>query len=258
MNAMYDPKDRGFPERFSLIDRAQVAMLRELASADARLVVKGGMAMRLVVGSLRLTKDVDFDRAADISTASVRASVRKALVYGAQSARLLGHQIDDLKMTETTVRMRLSGSLAGTPVKFVVEVSGRRKLSGDCHARITVTPPSRYGIAPFTMSAYTHEMLAASKIAAVMSPNRNVPRDVYDLNDLRSAQPQHLLQRHFEQQALADWKLACLAKMTAISFDQANTELLPYIPPDLRDALDRPAWEEMTLNVAEQVERWLA
>ena len=140
MNVIYDPKDRGFPERFSVIDRAQVAMLRELASADARLVVKGGMAMRLVVGSLRLTKAIDFDRAADISSASVRASVRKALVYGAQSASLLGHQVDELKVTETTVRMRLSGNLAGTPVKFVVEVSGRHKLPDDCHARITVTP----------------------------------------------------------------------------------------------------------------------
>jgi len=258
MSAMYDPKDRGFPESFSLIDRAQVAMLRELASADARLVVKGGMAMRIVVGSLRLTKDIAFDCAADISTASVRASVRKALVYGAQSARLLGHQIDELKVTETTVRMRLSGSLAGTPVKFVVEVSGRRKLPDDCHARITVTPPSRYGIAPFTISAYTHDMLAASKIAAVMSPNRNVPRDVYDLNDLLSAQPRHLLQQHFDHQALVDWKRACLSKITAITFDQANTELLPYIPPDLRESLNERSWEEMTLNVAEQVERWLA
>jgi hypothetical protein len=42
--------------------------------------------------------------------------VRKALVYGAQSARLLGHQIDELKAPETTVRMRLSGNLAGSPV----------------------------------------------------------------------------------------------------------------------------------------------
>jgi len=91
-----------------------------------------------------------------------------------------------------------------------------------------------------------------------MSPNRNVPRDVYDLNDLLSAQPRHLLQQHFDHQALVDWKRECLSKITAITFDQANTELLPYIPPDLRESLNERSWEEMTLNVAEQVERWLA
>ncbi len=68
MSALYDPRERGFPEAFTTIDRAQVAMLRDLASADTRLILKGGMAMRVVVGSMRLTKGVDFDRAAEVST----------------------------------------------------------------------------------------------------------------------------------------------------------------------------------------------
>lgn len=258
MSTVYDPKDRGFPEAFTTVDRAQVAMLRDLASADARLVLKGGMAMRIVVGSMRLTKDVDFDRVADMSTNAVKASVRKALVFGGQSARLLGAQVDELKATPTTVRMRLSGTAAGAPVKFVVEVSGRSAPPPGSQARVTVNPPARYGIAPFAVAAYTHDMLAATKVAAIMSPNRNVPRDISDLYDLAAAAPEQLLADLFDRDALLQWQGEALSKVVAITFDQARDELLPYVPPDLRATVTPDVWDEMTLTVAERVAHWLA
>jgi len=258
MSSLFDPHERGFPEAFTTIDRAQVAMLRDLASADARLILKGGMAMRVVVGSMRLTKDVDFDRAAEVSTNAVKASVRKALTYGAQSARLLGAQVDELKITPTTVRMRLTGNASGTPVKFVVEVSGRSAPAEGSFARVTVTPPARYGIAPFAVVAYTHDMLAATKVAAVLSPNRNVPRDIYDLNDLASSAPERLLREAFNPDVLRQWAKEALTKVVNITFDQARDELLPYLPPDDRAAITAESWEEMTLIVADRIEHWLA
>lgn len=48
-------------------------MLRELASAQARVVLKGGMAMRVAVGSMRLTKEIGLDRASDVSTQALTA-----------------------------------------------------------------------------------------------------------------------------------------------------------------------------------------
>ena len=257
MSSFFDPQGRGFPDAFTTIDRAQIAMLRDLASADARLILKGGMAMRVVVGSMRLTKDVDFDRAAEVSTNAIRASVRKALTYGAQSARLLGAQVDELKVTPTTVRMRLAGTASGTPVKFVVEVSGRSAPAHGSYTRVTVTPPPRYGIAPFVVAAYTHDMLAATKVAAVMSPNRNVPRDIYDLHDLAASTPEQLLGDLFGRDVLQQWKSEVLAKVVGITFDQARDELLPYLPPDLRAFITPEAWEEMALAVAGRVEQWL-
>ncbi len=257
MSVLYDPKDRGFPEALSVIDRCQIAMLRELASAtDGRLVLKGGMAMRVAVGSLRLTKDVDFDRAEGVSTASVQSSVKKALQYAAQSAGMRGAEIDPGKSTETTVRMRLAGMVAGASVRFVVEVSGRNPVPQECQTRVQVSPPSRYGIAPFVITTYTHAMLAASKVMAVMSANRNVPRDVYDLNDLAAANPQPILAARISREALQSVKDSVLDKVCAIDFAMARQELLPYIPPDQRDALTRVRWEEMTLNVAQTVQQW--
>lgn len=257
MSALYDPRDRGFSEPFYVIDRAQVAMLRELASAQARVVLKGGMAMRVMVGSMRLTKDIDMDRASDVSTNALTSSLRKALTYAAQSARLIAPEVKEIKVTPTTIRMRLSGNTPMAQVRFVVEVSGRAQLPEGSFERVTLTPPARYGIAPFSIASYTHDMLAASKVAAIMSPRRNVPRDIYDLHDLSSAQPTALLGSLFERETLKHWKDEALSKVSLIKFDQAKDELVPYLPPDIRDSLTASTWEDMALAVLDQVEHWL-
>ncbi len=218
MSNLYDPKDRGFAEALSVIDRCQIAMLRELAiSTHGRLVLKGGLAMRVALGSMRLTKDVDFDRAEGVSTASVQSSVKKALQYAAQSTGIRGAEIDPGKSTETTVRMRLAGMVAGASVRFVVEVSGRNPVPREYQARVQVTPPSRYGIAPFVMTTYTHAMLAASKVMAVMSANRNVPRDVYDLNDLGATHPEPLLAARMSHDGCKPSKTVCWTRCARLT-----------------------------------------
>lgn len=254
---LYDPNDRGFPEALCGIDRCQIAMLRELAhSSSARLILKGGMAMRVLVGSMRLTKDLDFDRAEGVSTASVQASVKKALQYAAQSAGLRGAQIDQGKSTETTVRMRLAGTLGGNLVRYVVEVSARNPVPKECQVRVQVTPPARYGMAPFVITAYSHDMLAVSKIMAAMSINRNVPRDVYDLHDLLGSSPESILAMRASRAQLQEIVNSILDKLCAIDYAQAQQELLPYIPPDQRAALSQERWDEMTLAVAQSVQQW--
>lgn len=258
MSILYDPQNRGFSEAFSAIDRCQIAMVRELAnSTDGRLILKGGMAMRVAVGSMRLTKDVDFDRADGVSTASVQSSLKKALRYAAQSTGMRGTEVDVAKSTETTVRMRLAGMVSGTLVRFVVEVSGRNPVPRDCQVRVQVTPPPRYGIAPFMMTTYTHKMLAASKVMAVMSANRNVPRDVYDLHDLLTVGPETLLSNLISSEDLQRISVSVLDKVCSIDFAMAHQELLPYIPPDQREALNPVRWEEMTLSVAQRVQGWV-
>jgi Nucleotidyl transferase AbiEii toxin, Type IV TA system len=206
---------------------------------------------------MRLTKDVDFDRADGVSTAAVQSSVKKALRYAAQSAGLRGAQIDAGKSTETTVRMRLAGTVSGAPVRFVVEVSGRNPVPPDCQSRVQVTPPARYGIAPFAITTYTHAMLAASKVLAVMGANRNVPRDVYDLHDLLAADPTPILARSVGLVALKEIQATALDKICAIDYTQAQQELLAYIPAAQREALGLARWEEMALTVSQAVQQWV-
>lgn len=214
--------------------------------------------MRACVGSMRLTKDVDFDRSANMSTASAAGTIKRALSAAAQSARLLSPRVEVLKETETTLRIRLSGLVSDSPVKFVVEVSGRNAPSMDESKLELITPPASYGIAPFMIGCYTHEMLAASKVLAAISDNRNVPRDIYDLNDLLFTNPSDILRARIDKADLQHVNESVLEKLSLITFAQAETELLPYIPPADRAMLSQRTWDEMTLRVAEKIESWSA
>lgn len=261
MATIYSPQQKGFSQALHAIDWCQVALLRELAiQAGQRLVLKGGMAMRASFGSLRLTRDMDFDRdVTATSLASVQGMVRSSMKAAAQLARLRDSRIDFPKATETTLRARLTGqTLAGQDLRFEVEVSGRRPVAPQNRTLVIVTPPSDYGIAPFPVNVYTHAMLAATKVLAVMSDNRNVPRDVYDLHDLLAAgaDPVTIL-AGLPREALSAMARDVIGKLQGIGFDLARDELLPYLPPQEAATVDTSMWEQWLLEVAEGVEQWL-
>jgi hypothetical protein len=124
---------------------------------------------------------------------------------------------------------------------------------------VTVAPPPGYGIAPFFVAAYNADMLAAMKIAAVMSERRHAPRDIYDLHDLigAGANPVPLLARQ-DVDLLEHTRQTALAKLERIGFDLAREELLPYLPKSERDALTEDRWTACTLAVGESIEQWTA
>lgn len=261
MSTIYSPKEKGFSEPLHIIDRCQVALLREIANLSGhRLVLKGGMAMRASFGSMRLTKDMDFDRDPEATTlSSVKGMIARGMKAAAEHSRLRQLAIDFPKATDVTLRARLVGeTTGGHAVRFEVEVSGRR-FPGRSNRRMeTVVPPSDYGMAPFPVHTYTHQMLAASKVLAVMSDNRNVPRDIYDLRDLILAQasPVDIL-RGLPPQAVTRMRADIVNKLALITFDHAREELLPYLPPDTAAGIDQATWDAWTLDVAESVDGWL-
>jgi predicted nucleotidyltransferase component of viral defense system len=260
MAAIYKPSDRGFDERLTSIDRCQVALLREVVGQyGQRLVLKGGMAMRAVFGSLRLTKGIDFDRQPSLSVDSLKSGLSKALVRAAANAGIKQPEAAITKLTQTTARARLVGRApTGEEVRFEVEISGRHEIPADWRRRETVAPPGSYGMAPFMVESYTNDVLAAMKLAAAMSDARNAPRDVYDLQDLIAAQanPVAILASRSAVQALAQIRANALAKLELISFEMAREELLPYLPSDVRDMLTRDRWIEHTLTVGTAIENW--
>lgn len=259
MTTIYSPSERGFDERLSAIDRCQVALLREIIGQyGGRLTLKGGMAMRAVFGSLRLTKGIDFDRDPSLSLDSAKGGLPKALVRAAANAGIRQPDAQITKLTQTTVRARLSGrSLSGIDLRFEVEVSGRGVADPAHKRRETVVPPASYGMAPFIVESYSNEMLAAMKIAAAMSETRNAPRDVYDLHDLLTAgaDPAELLASR-PAAALKQIHDGALHKLELISFALAREELLPYLPPDVRQSLTPDRWLEYTLAVGASIEDW--
>lgn len=90
MSILYDPKDRGFPEALSALDRCQIAMLRELAhSTDGRLVLKGGMAMRVAVGSTPDQRDALTQARWEEMTLNVAQTVQQWVTQAMQPQAVL-------------------------------------------------------------------------------------------------------------------------------------------------------------------------
>lgn len=259
MSILYTPTEKGFDPRLEAIDRCQVGLLRELVSQQGnRLILKGGMAMRAAVGSMRLTKDIDFDRDPSLGQEALKKTLKNNLERAASAAGIKTPLAEVTKDTKTTVRARLQGTIAGgADVRFDVEVSGRSAPS-PANLRVEmVTPPRRYSMAPFPVTTYTHEALAAMKIAAALSEQRYAPRDLYDLRDLiyGGVDPTDLL---FNQEAslLTEYASGALGKLEMLTYALAQQELLPYLPSAERDALTEDTWTNATLMVAEQIERW--
>jgi predicted nucleotidyltransferase component of viral defense system len=256
---MYDPAAEGFSARLCAIDRCQIGMLRAIAGQyGSRLYLKGGMAMRALFGSLRLTKDIDFERDPSLSNASLVKALPKALQSAALNAGLHAPAVAITKETKTTIRASLGATLkdTGEPVHYEVEISGRGLPPAEHLVRLSVVPPIAYRITQFGVNSFDAHAMAATKVAALHSGNRSVPRDIFDLADLiaQNADPVPLLRR-----ADRKWIKAVsghtLARAGAIDWNRADAELV--LPRSVRESLDALAWEDMCLHVAETVDSWL-
>ncbi len=258
---MYYPAKEGFSPRICAIDRCQVGLLRALATHyGARLYLKGGMAMRVLFGSLRLTKDIDFECDPSLSNDSLRKALPKALTAAALASALQGPSVSITKDTRTTFRAALTAVLreTGDTVHYDVEVSGRGLPPAAHLVRVNVIPPAAYRMAQFGINSFDAHAMAAAKVAALHSDNRSVPRDVFDLSDLiaQGADPRDLLGRA-NPRWLKTITGKTLEKIETIGWNRANEEVLPYVPESLRQQLDAAAWDAMRLHVAETVDAWL-
>ena len=259
MANLYAPSEKGFDPGLEAIDRCQVALLRELAGdLGNRLILKGGMAMRAAFGSIRLTKDIDFDRDETISQATLKKGLAKLLVRAARTAGIREPKAQITKDTKTTVRARLQGFIGeNTAVRFDVEVSGRGAPSAENVRVEIVVPPPRYSMAPFPVATYTIETLAAMKVGAALSDQRHAPRDLYDLRDLiwAGADPVKLLAKQ-RADILQDFSSHALGKLEMLTYEMAQQELLPFLPVAERAALTQDAWLDATLMVAGKMQEW--
>jgi predicted nucleotidyltransferase component of viral defense system len=260
MNTIYSPAALGFSSEKHTIDRCQIALLRALAQTGGmRLVLKGGMAMRVAFGGMRLTKDIDFDRSDRLSSNATKGTIRTAMQAAAQMAGIRKIEISVTKDTSTTTRIRLAGqSHDGVSIRFQVEVSGRDEPEASALQWVTVTPPQSYTLAPFGVQTYTLHAMAATKVFAVLADLRNVPRDIADLKILIAfgANPVPFLARR-EPGRLAALRQDVLGKLTLITFDMAVQELFPYLPPLEVAGATRKAWEDDIVAISEVIDHWL-
>ena len=254
------PTSLGFSPEAQFRDRSQMAFLASLMRQGAdRYILKGGMAMRALYGSARLTKDVDFDCDDSISDQSLAKRLPKALEQAARSAGIIDANIERTKSGDQASKWRLAGQTRDhIAVTWEVELSMRGIPDARFLETRTIQPPYEYAIPPFVARVYGEVATAAAKTNALLSDYRAVPRDVYDLVDLlrRGASPVPLWTEYLSRENLERKRDALLPKVTLIGFPLANAELLPYLPPDIRATINEKTWADMQLEVVEGVTQW--
>lgn len=250
----------GFAPEAEARDRSQMAFLSSLMRQGAdRYVLKGGMAMRALYSSARLTKDVDFDCEDSVSPHSMSAQIPKALQSAGREAGLTKVEVDQTKGRTSSGRWRLTGMTGeAVVISWEVEISRRGIPAVAFIETRTIQPPIDYRITRFVARVYSPAAMAGSKVNALLSEMRSVPRDVYDLYELaiRDASPSALWIAHLPREVLVRKKGMALDKISTIGFESANAELLPYLARDLRERIDAKAWDDMRVVVAQAVERW--
>lgn len=258
---IFAAQDLGFSPEAEFRDRNQMQFIALLVRQGAtRLILKGGMAMRALYGSTRLTKDVDFDCEDNVSQQSMQTHMNKALVQAARLVGLAGAEVARTKSGERSARWRIVGTAAGD-VKMVweVEVSRRGVPPPEFIETKPFETPVAYRIPPFTVRVYGPAVMAGGKVNALLSENRSVPRDVYDLSELirHGADPTELWSRRIPRHVLERKRPLIMAKIEIVDFAMAAAELLPYIAPRIRQSIDEARWDEIRLDVAHHVERWM-
>ena len=227
------------------------------------LVLKGGMAMRAVHGSVRYTKDIDLDADLKHSKERVRGIVKRSIERAVVSGLIANAKVSEPKQTETTLRWKIVGTQPGSnaPMNLTVEVSRRASMANG-HI-IEVPLPAAYagGAAGVRVQVLDSQAIAVTKVLALTDPNRLAPRDLFDLHVLIEAQvdnPARLFAslpnaRERLPQAIAKlWP-----KIEAMTYARFRSDVVPYLPDNVAKAIDEDVFDEMRVKVGASVEKWL-
>lgn len=256
---LLDPALLGFQPLAIARDRFQLVFVRAvMMAANGRLVVKGGMAIRAELDGVRMTEDVDFDRAAGISLEATANAIRQGLKQACIACGVNDAQITESKKTAATLRMKLHGTLPeGGVISFKAEASGRHEGFADRYkTNLPLKTPAAYRLAPMSLCVYPLNVLLATKIAALMSPERNVPRDVYDIKRMLDvgAVPEGLSDLVSKEQ-LEVFATEVWGKVDGIHYNAFRTELLPFIGQATAEEVTQDIWASWCTDVAAAIER---
>lgn len=219
-------------------------------SLEQELVLKGGLAMRAVLGSTRYTTDIDLDAVTNASSARVEGIVGRAIksVLG-QGGLVDEATVTQPKKTETTLRWKILGKAPGSqqPVHLTVEVSRRPWAASFGTVQRQLNEDFAGGAVKGLVLALDAQAMAVCKVLALTDPVREAPRDLYDLGvllDVPLKDPADLLQELPSvrlEQALAELWL----KIERMGYARFLEEVLPYLPPQAAAVVDEDAYADM-------------
>ncbi len=243
----------------------QTRLLVELMSnaMHKELVLKGGMAMRAVHGSVRYTKDIDLDADERASKERIQGVVRRSIERAVSSGLIANATVTTPKQTDTTLRWKITGTQpsSSAPMHLTVEVSRRPKLIEGHVVEVALDKAFNRTGRDVKIQVLDSQHIAVTKVLALTDPMRMAPRDLFDLNVLLEAgvkDPGPLLAQLSDAQLRLPLLMAELwPKIEAMSYEQFRNDVVPYLPTTVGLAIDSEAFETMRVDVGVAVERWL-
>lgn len=241
----------------------QAKLLIELMSQAAHsLVLKGGLAMRAVMGSTRYTKDIDLDAVQNASVARVQGIVRRSIDRVLSQPGLIEDAIvTEPKQTDTTLRWKVNGRApdSARPITLTIEVSRRQWDVPFQTKEVDLSPAFANGTTKGRVVTLDEQALAVCKVLALTDPKRDAPRDLFDLSVLLQTpleDPAKLLvsqDRVRLEQALDElW-----VKVDGMDYHRFKAEVAPYLPRNTAEGITEAVYDEMQVKVASNVEHWL-
>lgn len=169
----------------------QTRLLVELMSnaMHKELVLKGGMAMRAVHGSVRYTKDIDLDADERASKERIQGVVRRSIERAVSSGLIANATVTTPKQTDTTLRWKIAGTQpnSSAPMHLTVEVSRRPKLIEGHVVEVALDKAFNRTGRDVKIQVLDSQHIAVTKVLALTDPMRMAPRDLFDLNVLLEA-----------------------------------------------------------------------
>jgi Domain of unknown function (DUF1814). len=226
-------------------------------SLKNQIVLKGGVAMRVLLGSARYTKDVDFGQNHGQSLPALQKLIR-ASIKECTSGFLDGAVVTEPKQTDTVARWKISGvSLRSRSIiHLTVEVSRQGLPQGHLSQSQFMPEPESFA-KPAVVDVYDIDAMAATKVFALHSDNRMAPRDLFDLDLIikTGVHPDPSLfacindRKEFVSQV---WR-----KIDLMSWKMFEEDVVPYMTPTIRSRVDKGVFDDMKIKVGEAVERWV-
>lgn len=98
-----------------------------------------------------------------------------------------------------------------------------------------------------------------AKVDCIKNPNREAPRDIYDLFLLINMNVRPTLEalKAYGDEVLAEMKQSVWDKLEKMDFDVAKEKLITFMPPHAAKKITSEVWEEMRIAVGASIESWI-
>jgi hypothetical protein len=238
------------------IERFHLEFLRSLARPidPALFAVKGGCNLRLCLGSIRCSEDLDLD-VRKIARTTLGSNVTKILE--ARLPKVLApagisiQQFSAPKQTDTVQRWKATLQVGASTVSTKVEFS-RRGFDGGVvrnlvHPQMTVV----HQVPPFALPHYDIGGAVRQKVAALAGRPLTQARHVFDLHYLFSQGGTGHLKK-----VPRDMLAKAAENALGISFRDYSGQVVAYLPREHRsDYESKEAWDQMQEAVFSALEK---